>query len=71
MQDTPYPAFSFLKIVRILHRLVIGIFHKACVASKRICHNDRLFFLLFHMITSRITLSGRQKMMIAFFLQPW
>lgn len=38
-----------LQIVRILHRLFIGVFYKPCIAAKGVCYDDLLFF---HKVTS-------------------
>jgi len=69
MEDTPYPPFPFLKVIRILHRLVIRILNQPRVTAERICHNDRLFPLFLHTITSRFTVTTGTKNMIAFFRQ--
>ena len=71
MQDTfCILHFHGSKVIRILHRLVIGIFNQPRIAAEGIRCDDRLFPFLLHKITSRFTVTAGYKNMIAFFLQP-
>ena len=55
----PLTAFCFsLQIIRILHRLLIRVFHQTGVAAKGI-RNDGL--LLFHKITSKVSFLTKKK----------
>ena len=39
-----------LQVIRVLHRLFIGVLNQAGIAAKGIC--DDFFLFLFHMLTS-------------------
>ena len=57
----------FLQVVRVLYRLVIGVFHKPRIAAERIGDNHRFFVLLLHILTSIPNLPQEAEIMIAFF----
>ena len=83
MQDTRYPAFftyrksqkdscDNLKVVRILYRDVIGIFHKTRITPEGIRYDHRFLSFFFHAYSPPALLFRReQELMIAFFRSGW
>ena len=67
---TGHPVAFPLQIIRILHRLLVRVFHEARVAPEGI-GDDGFIILLFHTNHSPVSFPGIMEMMVAFLWRKW